>query len=350
MSDKSKEIRQNEEIDLILIFNLLGRFIKRVFNKIIDLFKGIFHVIILLLKPVVDNFKLISIVVFSSFILGFIAEKLTPTVYFSDMLVKPYFESKYQLANNVNYFNALISSNNLEELSNIFEIDTVSAGNLIGFELEIGPETQNDLLLEYDTYIKSIDSALAAEVTYEEFLENRDILAGSIFSIMAKAYTPEIFPKLEKGFRKTFENEYSKKLKKIRDSTLLIEKIQVKNEIKKVDSLQQIYFKVLINESEKKTPTMTGSSLIPMVNEKTVTREYELFQEELKMRKSLRNIEEKLIQESEYYDVLAGFEARGSTYSDIWQKYSLLLPALSFIIMVILFGAFKAFNFIKNYE
>ena len=45
-------------------------------------------------------------------IVGYVLETTRPTLYQSEMLVKPYFESKYQLVNNISFFNALIANEN----------------------------------------------------------------------------------------------------------------------------------------------------------------------------------------------------------------------------------------------
>ena len=205
MSDNLPNKPQDEEVDLGQLFNAIGNLFERLFSFIGKVIKGLFSAIIFALKPLVNNFKLVAIVIMVAALIGFTIEKFKEPVYVSDMLVRPYYDSKYQLSNNVDYFNALISSENYRELSNIFEIDSLTtAKELIGFEIEIGPETQNDLIKEYDDYLKSLDSTLAIEVTYEDFIENRDILSGSIFSIQAKATSNDIFPSLEKGFIKTF--------------------------------------------------------------------------------------------------------------------------------------------------
>ncbi|GAB4153837.1 MAG: hypothetical protein Tsb0033_00920 [Winogradskyella sp.] len=267
------------------------------------------------------------------------------------MLVKPYYDSKYQLANNVDYFNALIGSQNYTELSKIFEIDSsTTAKELIGFEIEIGPETQNDLLKEYDDYIKSLDSTLAVEVTYEDFIENRDILAGSIFSIKAKATNNDIFPSLEQGFIKTFKNEYSIKFKARTDSIREVKKQNYLEELERVEKLQETYLDIKTNESSKGELKLGANGLIPLIQEKTETKEYELFQEELKIRSALRILEEEALEESEYYDILSSFEDVGTIESNSFERYSLIFPAISLLIMVLVYVVFKAFKFIKEYE
>ncbi|WP_299521452.1 hypothetical protein [Winogradskyella sp.] len=351
MSDKVPQESQNEEVDLGQLFNAIGRLFEKLFAFIRRLFKSLFSALIFALKPLVNNFKLIAILLMISALIGFSIEKLNEPTFISEMLVRPYYDSKYQLANNVDYFNALISSENYGELSNIFEIDSsTTAKQLIGFEIEIGPETQNDLIKEYDDYIKSLDSTLAVDVTYEDFIENRDILAGSIFSVKARAISNDIFPSLEQGFIKTFQNEYSIKLKDRTDSIRNVKKRIYLQELERVENLQKMYLDIKTSESKREEATLGVGGIIPLVQAKTETKEFELFQEELKIRNSLRILEEEALEESEYYDILSSFEEVGTIEKNVFERYSLVFPALSMLIMTLVYCLLKAFKFIKEYE
>lgn len=351
MSEKLPQSPQNEEVDLGQLFNAIGRLFEKFFSFLGSIFKALFSTLIFSLKPLVNNFKVVAIILMVSAIIGYVAEKFNTPVYVSDMLVKPYYDSKYQLANNVSYFNALISSQNYDELSSVFEIDsTTTAKELLGFEIEIGPETQNDLIKEYDDYKKSLDSTIAIDVTYEEFIENRDILAGSIFSIKAKATSNTIFPSLEKGFIKIFENEYSRKLKARTDSIREDKKKSYLNQLNRIEELQKIYLEIKRNESNKGEFKLGADGQIPLMQEKTQTKEFELFEEELKIRSSLRALEEQAREESEYYDILSSFEEVGTKKTRFMNKYSLVFPAIAFLIVILGYVVFKSFKFIKDYE
>lgn len=351
MSEKLPQDSQNEEVDLGQLFNAIGKLFEKLFSFIGNVLKGIFSAIIFSLKPIVNNFKLVAIILMASALIGFVVEKLMAPIYISNMLVKPYYDSKYQLANNVDYFNALIGSENYKELSNIFEIDSsTTAKELIGFEIEIGPETQNDLLKEYDDYLKSLDSTLAVEITYEDFIENRDILAGSIFSIKAKATDNGVFTSLEKGFIKTFENEYSIKFKAREDSIRKVKKLNYLQELARIEKLQNTYLEIKTNESNKGEFKFGTDGLIPLIQEKTETKEFELFQEELKIRNALRVLDEEALEGSDYYDILSGFEEVGTLELSVFERYSLVFPAIGFLIMALVYFTFKAFKFIKEYE
>lgn len=351
MSDKKPTQNNNEEeVDLGQLFNAIGKLFEKLFLFIRSIFKGIFVLIIYCLKPVVTYIKIISIVVVLTAILGYILDKYKKPVYFSKMLVKPYFESKYQLANNIDYFNALISSSKFDEISNQFQIDSIQAKQLVFFELETAPETKNEIYLEYDSYLKDLDSVLAAEVTFEDYIENRDIMGGQLFSIRVESHDQNIFNKLEKGFERTFENNYSKKLKNVRDSSLLIKKASYEKILSRLDSLQKTYLDVLKSESETPNLSISGNGQLPLINEKAETREYDLFQEELKVREEIRNLDEILIEESEFYDTLSNFENIGTKQSRLTERYVFKLPILCIIFMIISFMSYKAFIYVKNYE
>lgn len=351
MSDKLPQTNQNDEVDIIQLFRYIGKSFSKLFGFFGNLFSRLYSVLIYALKPLVVHFKIIAIVVMTAAILGYIVDKYKSPVYTSEMLVKPYYDSKYQLANNVNYFNALISSQNYRELSTIFEIDsTTSAKELLGFSIEIGPETQNDLLKEYDEYIKSLDSTLAFEVTYDDFIENRDILAGNIFSIKAKSTSNNIFPTLEKGFVKTFKNQYSVDLKKRMDSVRNVKKQNYLSQLDRIEKLQETYLEIKKSESDKGEAAIALSSSIPLMQEKTKTNEFELFKEELDIRKALRLLEEEEITEGVYFDILSGFEVVGTQESNIEDKYLLILPLMAFVIMILGFMMFKLFKYINDYE
>ncbi|NNF85332.1 MAG: hypothetical protein HKM26_02210 [Winogradskyella sp.] len=349
MSDNLSNKPNNEEVELGQLFNAIGKVFENLFKLIGKLFKLIFEFIISALKPIVQNIKLIVVSVTAAAVIGFAIDKFSPTIYSSDMLVQPYFQSKYKLANNVDYFNALIAAQNYSELSRIFDIDSTSAEKLVEFDMKIGPETPNDLLSEYNEYLKEIDTTLADEVTYEEYIENRDILSGEIFSINAKSKENDIFLSLENGFRKTFENEYSKKLKRIRDSTILIRKAALKVELRRLDSLQNIYFGILKAESESNKLSLGMEGMFPLQQERIPTREYELFQEELKVRDAIIELDRELIEESVYYDVLSGFEEVGNEAKDFENRYFIILPALVFAVMALIFIFYRMFNYIKEY-
>ncbi|SDS42698.1 hypothetical protein [Winogradskyella sediminis] len=351
MSEKLPQQPDNEEVDLGQLFNAIGSLFQKLFAFIGRIFKEIFRALIYAVKPIVNNIKIVVIILGIACVAGFILERFNEPVYVSDMVVKPYFESKYELNNNVSYFNGLIGSGNNEKLSAIFEIDTSMAKKLISFEIKLGPETQNDLLKEYGEYMESIDTSLLAdEINYDKFIENRSLYSGSVFSIIAKAKSSTIFQNLEKGFLKSFENNYSKKLRDRTDSIYRIQKENYLEELSRVERLQEVYLEIKKSEANKGQITLSSGSLLPLNQEKTSTKEFELFQEELKIRNNLKMIEEKRYENSDLYDILSRFDEVGSVEKKFSKKYTLVFPIVIFVLLITVFIVIKAFKFIKEYE
>jgi len=349
MSENLNSAPQNEEVDLGQLFNMIGKVFKDLFNFIKNVANSLFKVLIYSLKPLVENIKIISIILALSTIFGYVYEKVKNDIYVSEMIVKPYFDSKYQLINNIEYFNSLIAENNQNRLSSIFEIDDTESRSLVEFSIEIAPETKNQLLQEYSRFLETLDSTLATTVTYKDFVNNRNILNGSMFKVTAKSEIEDIFPKLESGFSKSFQNQYSQKNKKLRDSSIFVQRLKLQRDLKRVDSIQRIYIDVLKTDTEKQTAILP-SGAIPLTQEKSKTREYELLQEEIKIRNELKDLDKALITQSDFYDIISSFRATGEKDNSWLRQYKILFPAGIFLLLILGFIVIKAFNFIKDYE
>ncbi|MBC3845747.1 hypothetical protein H8K90_05110 [Winogradskyella echinorum] len=350
MSEKLPQQPQSEEVDLGQLFNAIGKLFERFFSFIGKIFKAIFSAIIYTIKPLVVHFKLVAIALVIATALGFILQKTKKPMYYSNMVVKPHFDSKYQLANNIDYFNSLIGSGDLKELSNIFEIDTIRAKALVSFDFEAGPETQNDLFKEYDEYVMSVDTSLVDELSYKEFVNNRDLLSGRLFSVIVKAHEKDIFLDLEEGFKKTFVNPHSVYKKKVRDTMALIERENLLKQLASLENIQNTYLEVIKNESEKSKVSLDITGGLPLQEEKTATKEYELFLKEQEIRRALNKLNQTIAEENTYFDVLSGFDRIGNKDQGITKRYHILFPALALLLFVLWFLLLKAFNFIKNYE
>lgn len=348
MSQKLPQQPDNEELDLGQLFNAIGRLFEKLFAFIASIFIGIFSAIIYILKPLVDNLKLVVAALIVTTVLGFVFETTKKPTYVSNMVVKTHFDSKYQLVSSIDYFNALINSENIEELSNIFEIDSSYAKKLVSFDIEAGPETQNDLFVEYDKYVMSIDTSLVDELSYKEYVNNRDLLTGTLFAIKAKSYKNDIFQHLQVGFKKTFENDFSKHLKRVRDTMAYIERLSLTTELSRLDSIQKTYLEVLKNESKNKDLSFALTSGIPLQEEKTVTKEYDLFLKEQEIRRNLNYLNKRVAEENTYFDVVSSFDRLGSEDKGLNKRYFILFPFLTLILLMLWFLMLNAFKYIKD--
>ncbi len=351
MSDKPQQQITNDEVDLGQLFKLIGNAFDRFIRFIYSILKGLFSLLIYTLKPIIVNFKIIIIVIIVMGVLGYTLDKLKPKKYSSSMLVKPYFDSKYQLVNTINYYNALLESEEYGILSDIFTLSEEDVKQISSFEINPGPETENEQLLHYHNFLKSIDSTQALDVSFKDFLENRSVYAGDFFEIKVSSLKKDIFPKLEDGLGTSFTNVYSEKKMKKRDSVIIIQKQNILQQLNEVAALQDVYIKVLEEESKSAPTEITiGGEGLALNKDRTQTREFELLNTEIRLRNELKELDKQKVEEDVFFDVISSFQRVGSLESEWYQKYKFILPALGFVLLCLVYLTRKLVRYVVQYE
>lgn len=351
MSENNKEIKSNnEEVDLIVFFNLIGNAFNKFLNSIFSILKYIFSVIIYTLRFFINRWKIIAGVMLIAAVIGYALEKTKPTAYQAEMLVEPYFNSKFQLVNNINYFNALIANGEIQSLQKIFKIDKETVNAINGFSIEPGPETENDKLLEYEKFIAQLDSVRSQEYSYDDFISNRSEYAGKFFLIKAYASKANIFKDLEDGILTSFVNNYSNKAMKRRDDLINIQRENLEDQLQQVKDLQKIYINVIERESNSKEKSFKIGDISISGSDGQKTREYELLQEEQRIRNDLKKLEEQKIEEDVVFEVISSFQEVGKISSHWKEKYSIIFPIASLVLLILFFMIRKIIVFTLKYE
>ena len=349
MNTKTPENNTSDDVDLGHVFNAIGRLFERLFKFIGSIFKAIFLLFTSFLKIIIDNIMIIGVVVGLAFIIGFISEKYKKPIYEANMLVKPYFDSKYQLISSIEYFNTLLDDGSNEVLADIFKISTDEAKSLKEFEVKTGPETKNELLKQYDSYLKSLDTTRAKSITYTEFIENRDIYSSELFLITAKSHQRDIFKKLEGSIDSIFSNSYSKEQRAKRDLVLEIKKKTFEKDLENMDSLQSLYSNVIQTEAERGTAAMSVQGLLPLQQEKAQTKEFDVLIMGMRTRDSIKVLEQLKIEENTYFEVLSPFPEVGRKQSELFSKHWFIFPVFAFIILCFMYLLISTVKYIKNH-
>lgn len=353
MSDKLPNNNTTDEIDLGVLFNAIGRLFEKAYNFILNLFKLLFNFLISVLKIVIVNFKYIFLTFIVAAIAGYFLDKTKTPMYSSSMLVKPYFDSKYQLINSINYYNSLLEQADYATLSTIFTIPEEEAKSLMGFTVEPGPRSENENIKDYSNYIKSLDSTLTENnnISYEEYLENRNIFSNSLYNIKVYSNKKDVFAKLEDGLNSSFENKYSAREIKKRDSLIEIQKQSINNSIESLKELQNVYVNVLTEESKSGTNKISlGGEGFSIDQNKSNTREYELLNQEIKLKDQLRRLEEQKIEQDVIFDVVSSFQKTGEKEDNIYKKYKFIIPIVSLFLLVVIYLILSLVKFVKSYE
>lgn len=351
MSEKLPQHNQNEEVDLGQLFNLIGDVFNKLFKFIGSLFNAVYSVFIKIFRDIFLNIKLIVLVLGVTLIAGFVLDEVLGDTFYSEMIVVPHFDSKYDLINNISYFNSLVKTKDYKELTNHFNLEEKELRGLKKFEIEIGPESKNENIKAFNEFTKGLDSLARLEVTFETYTEQRNIYNASTFLIRARSKNRNVFKKLEAGLLKSLDrNTLSEEKKAERDSLLMLEKQTIKVALEETRLLKATYLEVLETESKKNTVASTLESSLGLQVQKTETKENQLLDKELALLDRLNAIEKQRVAEDTVYDSLVNFTPKGILESVWYKKFIIILPILGFLLLGLYVYIFRFYRYTMNYK
>lgn len=347
----SKNLENNsEEIDLLQLFGFFESKIKGFFRLIFKGFKVIFDVVISFLQILQQHFIKVSVAVIVAFGVGFAYDMYKPKVYGSKMIVKPLFESKYQLVTNIKYYNELVKNKEYKKLSETFDLTKEETQSLCSFEIKDGPESEKEKTKLYNEFMKSLDSAAAATVNYDKFVENITIYDARLYEIEVKSSMNDVFGKLAKGFKKTFKsNEYSEENKRKKDTLFKLQKESIEKSLADIDALKEVYIKELSKDKTQKVE-LFGSAALKLSDEQQKTKEFEMLQLQISEQKKLTTLQEDAIKENQLFEVVSDFQLIGSVNGGFFKKMKFVLPLIVFLLMIALILGVKFNKFVENYN
>ena len=344
----------NEEVDLIVFFNLIGNAFNKLINFITAILKFVFSIIINIIKIFIGGWKIILGVMIVFGIIGYVLEKTKKTSYQSEMLVEPFYGSKYQLVTNIKYFNALIAERDYDALEDIFVGDSTGSDldvkNILGFKVEPGPETENDRILQYQGFMQRLDSVRKEEMTFDDYIENRSLYSGNLFLITAFSKQKDIFTKLEKGVSSAFSNKFSAEEFKKKGQLIELQKQNLETQLQEIDSLKSFYIRVRTDESQIGSKKIDLGGISLSNDTRSTTREYELLEKENTIRDQLKSLEQEKIEEDKFYNVISSFQGVGEVKSSLLDKYSLIFPVIAFVLLCLLYLVKRVIIYANNYE
>ena len=123
------------------------------------------------------------------------------------------------------------------------------------------------------------------------------------------------------------------------------------DQLNQVDSLQQVYIKVLADESQlKKSEISLGEGGFSLSSDKTNTKEYELLNKEIELRDKLRRLEERKVNEDVFFEIISSFQKVGKKTSKWYTNFLLIFPAITFIVLCIVYLIRKLVKYVVQYE
>jgi hypothetical protein len=311
MSENSSQPQPSEEVDLGQLFKLIGNGFRNFFNFIGDILNKLFLAFVWLVFFAKKHFIIIALAVVVGVVLAVVKQKVEDPIYTSTIVIKQNYNTGEHLYNTLDYYNSLITEKDSTTLGEILKAKPSEASKIKEFEIE-SVLSENQKLKLFDEYTKGIDSSLATTIDFEEFIENSKDYEFQFQKITLKSKTKNNF---EKTFTQIidnivsnafFKNEQKKDLEELTRSENAI-----RESLKQSDSLQKVYQTVLIKSVETTTGSQT-SVTIDNTEDKSVTKEFELYNSDLNLRRELVSLERAKENKEKIIEIISSQQDNGT--------------------------------------
>ncbi|GGW38875.1 hypothetical protein [Arenibacter certesii] len=349
MADQSQTPRNSssEEIDLGHLFQLIGNVFKKIFLFIGNVFKGIFHVIILFLLFLQRHFLKFVITGIIGLALGIYLDMTKEPRYLSTMVVEPNFNSVQQLYNNINFYHELAEAQDSLALSEALDISVKEASYIKEFQVESYSD-ENQKVQLFDKFVRSLDSTTKKAIDMQNFLKNFNSLDARFHTISVIASNSSIAKKLQPSIIGSISrNEYFQLQQNISDQNINLQDSLYKKQLMEVDSLQQLYKRVMVKEAEK---PMQGTNINLGQGEGKENKELALITQVERLKENLVLLNEERANKSSILNVISAFPRRGVEVKGVLNSNKFWIP-LGFIgIALVVLSLLELNSYLKNYK
>lgn len=347
MAEQPQNNNTSDEIDLGQLFNAIGRAFERFFNFIGNIFKGIFHIIVLLLLFVRRNIIVLAGALVLGVVGGYFLDKNTPDMYVSKMVVEPNFNSVQQLYNNIEFYNDLAKAQDSTTLATALDITEHEAGSINEIFADSYSD-ENQKIELFDDFIKNLDTTTIKTIDFNNYLENFNSLDARFHRISVVSTDNTVAKKLQPAIVGSISvNDYFNLQKKINDENLDLQEKIYNQQLLEIDSLQSLYRTVLIKQADK---PMQGTSINLAENGDSQNKELALVQEREILKERLVELNEERANKSEIINVISDFPSRGVKQKGILKSYKVKLPILLISLVVLILGLIGLDKYLKSYN
>ena len=343
---ENSKSNNEEEVDLGSLFVIIGKGFSKFFNFIGDIFKGIFHFLIVILIFLKENSLKIGIAAIIGFAVGIFLELKSSDTYSSVMLVQPNFKSVSQLYNNINYYNDLVKQKDTVGIQNTFNLDKETAASLK--EFSIAPiANENDIINAYNDFVLEVDTATVSSYTYEYFKASFKDLDYKTHEINVIAEKNDIFNKLDEIIiSSVVKNKYFDRVKELTNENLNRTDSLLRQNLGQIDSLRKVYMQVMVAESKKQ---FNGTN-IDLGGKKTTRKELEVFETKSKLNSELIDVISSKSSMYEVINVISNFQPIGTEIKGAKNNYAFLLTVLCVGLMILFILLIQLNNYLNNYK
>ena len=351
MSKELPQPQQSEEVDLGQLFKLIGKAFDRFFRFIGSIFNKLFLVFVWIVFFIKKHIIKIAVAGILGFGYGYYKQNISMPTYLSYVTLKQNYNTGETLYNSIAYYNDLVDQKDTKTLTNLLGVSESEAASILNFDIK-SIISENQKIKNFDAYKKDLDSAYASTIEYKDYLNNDDDYNHEFQQITIKSKQRNSFLKL---FNKVIENinsnDYFVREQQKDLNELERRELALKEALTQSDSLQSTYKRVLEKLTDNKNGSQT-SVTIESGEEKNKTKEYDLYLNDLDIRRELVDIERAKEDKKQIVEMVSSKQDSG-TVDDKKALFGLKLGSkmyYSIIFMVLVSLALFGFNFVKFLE
>lgn len=344
----------SEEVDLGQLFKMIGNGFRRLFQFICSIFKQLFLAFVWFVFFLKKHAIILLIAAAVGLALGLVLNKTSPPIYKSSISVKQNYPTGENLYGSIEYYNGLLKDRDYEVLGRVLGIGEDVSNEIVGFSIE-PIITDNDRVVMFDQYITELDSLAASKVEYEAFIDNIEDYKHRNQQISIKSTTranfKAVFTNIVDNINSNsfFKNEQAKDIFELEQSKAAIEQALVQS-----DSLQRTYKRVLEQQTDAKSGAEIGITF-EGDNDIDKTREYDLYLNDIRLRKELVDINRRLNDIENIVDAISSKQESGfvdNTKELLGMKlsYRTYYPSLFFLLAFVALLGMEFFKFIEKYK
>ncbi|MEZ4968352.1 MAG: hypothetical protein R2814_01560 [Flavobacteriaceae bacterium] len=337
----------SEEIDLGQLFQLIGNAFKKFFRFIGNIFKSIFHTVILFLLFIQKHFIKFVVAAIVGLALGIYLDMVKKPKFISTMVVEPNFNSVQQLYNNINFYNELAQSGDSIALAEAMDISVSEANSIKKFSVESYSD-ENQKVQLFDKFVRSLDSTTKKAIDMQNFLKNFNSMDARFHTISVTTANNMVAKKIQPSIISSISrNEYFQLQQSINDQNITLQDSLYKKQLMEVDSLQQLYKRVMVKEAEK---PMQGTNINLGEGGGQENKELALINQVDRLKQNLVLLNEERANKSSILNVISAFPRRGVEVKGILNSYKFWIP-LGFVgITLLVLSLSDLNNYLKKYK
>ncbi|SDB82986.1 hypothetical protein [Williamwhitmania taraxaci] len=284
--------KHNEEIDLLDLFNRMGKSIQKGINWGINL---IYQFFLLLIRKSLWILTFTCIGVSIGLLLFFNTNRF----YTSNMVAKCNSTENNIVVDAINQLNDLCINNNFEMLARYLETSPRQAAQIKLIKAYYGIDINRDSIADYIDYLE----------TYNAKDTSQRIVRNMVF-VKVEVFNEDVFSDLRDGLQKyIWKNPYIAKNNEVRKEQTAIMISSMDRELKNLDSLQKSYRNNLMQKS--------GNGQMVLLNEKEIKL---IYPDIIKLVSQKQKLEKSLIVDPDPLTIIQDFTPLSKAVNP-WTKY-----------------------------